>query len=69
MYTLHHDATPLQIGSNKPRNLSDELDDTTGFSDLLLGKFGDESSFDDEWFSDTAFTELFSRESIESVVA
>ena len=38
--------------------LGDDLDDTTGLLDLLLGQLGDESGLDDERLVDSALSEL-----------
>ena len=38
--------------------LGDNLDDSTGFLDLLLGQLGDESGLDDERLVDSALAEL-----------
>jgi len=38
--------------------LGDDLDDTTGLLDLLLGQLGDESGLDDERLVDSALAEL-----------
>lgn len=38
--------------------LGDDLDDSTGLLDLLLGQLGDESSLDDERLVDSALAEL-----------
>jgi hypothetical protein len=38
--------------------LGDDLDDSTGLLDLLLGQLGDESGLDDERLADSALAEL-----------
>jgi len=49
--------------------LGDDLDDSTGFLDLLLGQLGDESGLDDERLVDSALAELETWEKEQNILS
>jgi hypothetical protein len=53
-----HRLGEKQVGYSHVFRLGDNLDDTTGLLDFLLGQLGDESGLDDERLVDSALSEL-----------